>query len=336
MVGIFAADGRPGRDPPPGLFLRPFLFDSNCSPAYSHIMSVSREWNLLVLLGPTASGKTRLGVALAQRLNGEIISADSRQVFRGMDLGTGKDLNEYGAVPYHLIDILDAGAEFSLFAFMKGFSAAFELITSRERVPLLVGGTGLYLDAVVRGYQMIEVPDNPALQRELAQLDLAALQQRLSAGSTRQHNTTDLLDRDRLIRAIEIAEAPPHAALKLPAFRPLVIGIRWERSLLRRRITLRLQERLQAGMIDEVVRLRESGVSDEMLDAYGLEYRFLTRHVRGELSLNDMMQKLASAIHDFAKRQETWFRRMERQGIPICWVDGAADPLESAWRHICP
>jgi tRNA dimethylallyltransferase len=252
-----------------------------------------------------------------------------------MDLGTGKDLSEYGTVSYHLIDILEPGEEFNLFAFMGGFSEAFQQITAQGRLPILVGGTGLYLDAVLRGYQLHEVPEDSALRGELAHMDLPRLQARLLASSPRQHNTTDILDRDRLIRAIEIAEAPSLPALPVPPLQPLVIGIRWERSLLRQRITQRLKERLTAGMVEEVVRLRELGVPDETLDAYGLEYRYLTRYVRGELSRNDMTQKLASAIHDFAKRQETWFRRMERQGVIINWVDGDRDPFDAARQLVC-
>lgn len=293
-------------------------------------------WNLLVILGATATGKTRLGVSLAQKLNGEIISADSRQVFRRMDIGTGKDLHEYGPTPYHLINSMEPGAEFSLFAFVQQFSTAFWEIKSRQRLPVLVGGTGLYLDAVLRGYQLVDVPENAALRSALSALDISALQDRLRICSPQQHNTTDLLDRFRLIRAIEIAESPPSPPLELPDLHPLVIGIRWERAELRQRITRRLKERLTAGMIAEVEQLRADGVSDAALDTYGLEYRFVTRYLKGELNRNDMTQQLASAIHDFAKRQETWFRRMERQGVAINWVDGASDPVEESWQLINP
>jgi tRNA dimethylallyltransferase len=299
-------------------------------------MSPSYQWNLLVVLGPTASGKTRLGVELAKRINGEIISADSRQVFRHMDLGTGKDLHEYGPVPYHLIDILEPGEDFSLFAFVKHFSKAFLDISARGRLPVLVGGTGLYLDAILRGYQLNEVPEDPELRHCLAQQDLVALQARLLTVSASQHNTTDLLDRERLIRAIELAEASARSTLTIPPVRPLVLGIRWERSRLRQRITQRLHERLRAGLVEEVQQLRAQGVTDTTLEAYGLEYRFLARYLRGELSRNDMVQKLASAIHDFAKRQETWFRRMERNGVTICWVGGEENPLDAAWRLLNP
>lgn len=286
--------------------------------------------NLITILGPTACGKTRLGVEAARLLGGEIISADSRQVFRGMDLGTGKDLAEYNGVPYHLIDILDPGDEFSVFDFQRYFCDAFHRITARGHLPFLVGGTGLYLDAILRGYQLITVPANAGLRNDLNGLSLEELQQRLLSLSPQQHNTTDLLHRERLIRAIEIAsfEALGGVAetVELPPLRPLVFGIKIERQLLRRRITERLQQRLQEGMIDEVQHLLDAGVAPERLDAYGLEYRFVSRYLRKELNRNDMFQKLNAAIHDYAKRQETWFRRMEKHGVEIIWLD-AGDPL---------
>lgn len=290
-------------------------------------MTSPNPFNLIVILGPTASGKTRAGVRLATQCNGEIISADSRQLFRGMDIGTGKDLDEYGDLPYHLIDIREPGEEFSLFTFMNLFTAAWQDITGRGRLPFLVGGTGLYLDAVLRGYRLTAVPANPELRAELALLGDQELQARLCGSGARLHNTTDLLNRDRLIRAIEIAEAPPELdPVALPQLMPLVFGIRWDREVLRRRIAARLKERLQQGMVDEVERLLASGVSAETLEFYGLEYRFIVRHLRGELNRNDMTQKLTSAINDFAKRQENWFRRMERDGVRIIWVDGANHP----------
>jgi len=290
-------------------------------------------FNLLTILGPTASGKTRLAVALAGELNAEIISADSRQVFRGMDIGTGKDLHEYGDVPYHLIDIQEPGSEFSVFAFQRLFCRAFEEITARDRLAILCGGTGLYLDAALRGYRLVEVPEDAQLRAELGEKDDAALAATLWELRPDQHNTSNLTDRDRTIRAIEIArhEARHHAATEpWPEIRPLVIGIRWERSELRRRITERLKQRLEGGMIQEVERLHENGISWERLDYYGLEYRFVGAYLRGESNRNDLFQKLNSAIHDFAKRQETWFRRMERNGVAIHWVDGAGDPVGEA------
>jgi tRNA dimethylallyltransferase len=288
-------------------------------------------FNLLAILGPTASGKTRLGVKLAQALRGEIISADSRQVYRGMNIGTGKDLAEYGDIPFHLIDIVEPGYAFNLFEFQRRFLEAFTAIRGRGRLPLLVGGTGMYLEAAVKGYRLVEAPDNPALRRELADLPMAALTERLKRAAARLHNTTDLLERERLLRAIEIAEYErDHAPEPLPELKPFIFGIRWQREILRQRITLRLHERLESGLIEEVERLHASGIPWEVLEFYGLEYRFVARHLKGELKLNDMFQKLNSAIVAFAKRQETWFRRMERSGIVIHWLDGAGEPFAEA------
>ena len=290
-------------------------------------------FNLLTILGPTASGKTRLAVALAGELDGEIISADSRQVFRGMDIGSGKDLHEYGTVPYHLIDILESGAEFSVFAFQRLFRDAFEDITARGRLPVLCGGTGLYLDAVLRGYRMREVPVNGSLRTELENKSMDELAALLRALKPDQHNTSDLLERERTIRAIEIASFEKEHGDRIeaqPEIRPLTIGIRWERSELRTRITERLRARLADGMIEEVQRLHEEGVDWERLDYYGLEYRFIGAFLQGKLQRNDMYQRLNSAIHDFAKRQENWFRKMERNGVAIAWVQGAGEPLAEA------
>ena len=290
-----------------------------------------RNVDLLVILGPTASGKTRLAVHLARQLSGEVISADSRQVYRGMDIGTGKDLAEYGGTPCHLIDILDPAEEFNLFKFQRLFHAAFDDIRRRGRLPVLCGGTGLYLEAVLKGYELPEVPENPLLRAELAEQSLETLAKRLRAASDRLHNTTDLIDRDRLVRAIEIAEFRiGHAPPPLPNLNPCIFGMRWPREILRQRITMRLKERLAQGMIEEVERLHAAGTTWERLDFFGLEYRFIARYLRGELKRNDMVQKLNSAIHDFAKKQETWFRRMERNGTTIHWLDGAGNPEAEA------
>ncbi|HEY6871462.1 MAG TPA: tRNA (adenosine(37)-N6)-dimethylallyltransferase MiaA [Geobacteraceae bacterium] len=298
-------------------------------------MNVPVTFDLLVILGPTASGKTRLGVGLARALSGEIISADSRQVYREMDIGTGKDLAEYGEIPYHLIDIVAPGSEFDVFRFQRRFLEAFANIRGRGRLPILVGGTGMYLEAVLRGYRLIEVPENPDLRAELAGQSTEALAERLKRSATRLHNTTDLLDRNRLVRAIEIADYErDHAPEPLPEIRPLVLGVRWERARLRERITARLRERLGNGLIAEVERLHAAGIPWERLEFYGLEYRYVARHLKGELTGNDLFQKLNSAIHDFAKRQETWFRRMERNGSAIRWVDGAGEPLDEALRIV--
>ena len=286
--------------------------------------------NLLVLLGPTASGKTHLAVQAARQLDGEIISADSRQVYRGLDIGSGKDLEEYGSTPYHLIDIVDPGYEFSLFAFSQAFRHAFREIKDRKRLPILCGGTGLYLDAILQRYELVKVGENKVLRQELEPLPLLSLQERLRSLRPEQHNTTDLEDRSRLIRAIEIAIGEDLATarpLEFPDLNPIIFGLRWPREQLRKRITQRLRQRLEQGMIEEVEGLHKAGVTWETLDFYGLEYRFVGQYLQGQLNRNDLFQKLNSAIHQFAKRQETWFRRMERQGVVIHWLEGEADPV---------
>jgi len=286
--------------------------------------------NLLVILGPTASGKTHLAVQAARQLNGEILSADSRQVYRGLDIGSGKDLAEYGTTPYHLIDIVDPGCEFSLFDFVQEFKRVYCEVVSRMRLPVLAGGTGLYLDAVLRGYQLVQVGENLSLRQELEQLEVAALVERLRRLRPELHNTTDLTDRERLTRAIEIAEGerqPAAEAIELPDLSPRVFGLRWQRDRLRQRITLRLRQRLDNGMIEEVESLHAAGVAWETLDNFGLEYRFVARYLQGMINRNDLFQQLNSAIHQFAKRQDTWFRRMQRQGIDICWLDAEKDPV---------
>jgi tRNA dimethylallyltransferase len=302
-------------------------------------MPDTHPFNLLTILGPTASGKTRLAVALARELGGEIISADSRQVFRGMDIGSGKDLHEYGDVPYHLIDVLDAGEEFSVFAFQKMYLSAFADITKRGYTPILCGGSGLYLDAALRGYKMAEVPPDERLRAELAHASDNELAEMLLKMRPQQHNSTDLQDRQRTIRAIEIAHGANNNPLPskeggqyepFPDIRPLVLGIRLERTEVRRRITERLRQRLDNGMIEEVGRLHEKGIAWERLEYYGLEYRYIGAFLKGNLSRNDMFQRLNSAIHDFAKRQDNWYRKMERNGIVIHWVDGTGDSLAEA------
>ncbi|MBF0370196.1 MAG: tRNA (adenosine(37)-N6)-dimethylallyltransferase MiaA [Magnetococcales bacterium] len=308
----------PGSAPSPNLFLPP-------------------QTNLIVVLGATATGKTALGVQLARHFNGEIISADSRQVYRGMDIGTGKDLKEYGEIPYHGIDVVEPGDEFSLFDFQTLFGQAFQEIQSRQKLPILVGGTGLYLEAVLLDYHLPRAPKNQALREELAPLDLTILQNRLKRARPTQHNTTDLIDRERLIRAIEIAEAnapPPPQTHPTPPLKPLVLGIRFERTQLRKRITQRLKARMQEGFIEEVARLHQEGVSFKTLEAFGLEYRFAALHLQGQLNRNDMFQKLNSAIHQFAKRQETWFRRMEKRGIVIHWLPGDGEPFEACLEFL--
>jgi tRNA dimethylallyltransferase len=289
-----------------------------------------REFNLLVILGPTASGKTQVGVRIARALNGEIISADSRQVYRGMDLGTGKDLKEYGEVPYHLIDIVEPGYEFSVFEFQRRFVSAFLDIQGRGKLPILVGGTGLYLEAVLKGYRLAEVSRNPKLRAELEPLSLHDLADHLKGLNPSLHNTTDLYHRERVIRAIEIAQfrGDPSSQPSLPDLSPIVFGIRWSRDVLCQRITRRLRERINQGMMEEIKSLHNRGMSFEKLDFYGLEYRYGSLYLRGRLTRNDMFQKLNSAIHQFAKRQETWFRRMERHETRIHWIVGDKAPVE--------
>jgi tRNA dimethylallyltransferase len=285
--------------------------------------------NTVVVLGPTASGKTRLGVHLARHVCGEVISADSRQVYRGLNIGSGKDLGEYVLdgvpIPYHLIDLVDLDAEFSVFDYQKAFYRVFEELQARGVTPVVVGGTGLYLEAILKGYRMVEVPESPALRGELAQLDTAQLVQRLQSSRPAQHNTTDLRDRDRLVRAIEIAEHVPATPLPpAPDIRPLILGTRWPREELHQRIEQRLRERLDAGMIEEVEGLLAQGVPLAKLHFLGLEYRHVADYLNGAIrNRNDLQQKLAAAIRAFAKRQETWFRRMERHGAEIHWIDRA-------------
>lgn len=287
---------------------------------------------LITVLGATASGKTRLAVELAEWLNGEIISADSRQVFRGMDIGTGKDLHEYGATPYHLIDILDAGEECSVYDFQQHFLRIYADVIKRGNQPILCGGTGLYLDAVLRGYRMVEAPRNEVLRLELANRTDGELVELLISVKSSQHNTTDLLHRERIVRAIEIsvAEKVQNFVEEFPVINHFIIGIRWERSELRRRITERLKVRLSDGMVEEVERLHANGISWEKLIYYGLEYRYIALYLQGMLNYNDMVQKLNSAIHNFAKRQETWFRRFENRGLSINWLEGGDGLLPAA------
>jgi len=291
----------------------------------------NRDCNLIVILGPTASGKTRLAARLAARMGAELISADSRQVYRGMDIGTGKDLSEYVVdgipVPYHLIDVAEPDHLFSVFEFQQRFYACFREITARHRMPILVGGTGLYIESVLRGYRMPPVPEDAVLRGELAGKSTEELASILRELNPALHNTTDLTGRERLVRAIEIAvhaaKLGPRDVIDRPVIVPLVIGIRWERAALRERITRRLQERLGQGMIGEVERLRDAGVSWERLDEMGLEYRYVSLYLRGEMAYEEMVRTLNTRIHQFAKRQDTWFRGMERRGIPIHWIESA-------------
>ncbi len=295
------------------------------------------NFDLLVVLGATATGKTSLAVDLARKYQGEIISADSRQVYRGMDIGSGKDINEYGEVKYHLIDIAQPSEEYHLFNYQADCFKAIAKINSHSKLPILTGGTGLYIESVLDGYEMIKVPENVQLRLELAKLSDDQLRAKLLLLNSKQHNTTDCIDRNRLYRAIEIAvaklnsELPPATFPKLTA---LNIGIKWERKELHKKIDIRLNERFNTGMIEEVVMLHKNGVSYQMLELKGLEYRLIALYLQGKLNHNDMKQKLASAIKKFAKRQDTWFRRMERKGHVVHWVAGNQNPLEMAGQII--
>lgn len=288
------------------------------------------HYNCAVVLGATATGKTALAVKLAQVKHGEIISADSRQVYRGLDLGTGKDLQEYGSIPYHLIDVCDLSREFTVFHFQQEVYRIFPQLIEKDALPIIAGGTGLYLDAILRGYELIPVPEDPALRKELASKTLPELQDMLIALKPDIHNKTDLEQPDRLVRAIEIAryrqEHPESAAVHLhnvPPIKPKIYGISFERSILRERIRRRLIARIDAGMIEETEQIHAQGYSWERLESLGLEYRFTAQYLQGKIESKEAyIEQLYRAIGQFAKRQETWFRRMERNGIEIEWIDG--------------
>lgn len=279
---------------------------------------------LITVLGPTAVGKTRLAVNLAGKFNGEIISADSRQVYSGMNIGTGKDIEDYfyngEPVPYHLIDIVEPDEEYNLFSFRKGFESAFNKIISKKKLPLLVGGTGLYLISVLQNYSLKEVDFESPRRNVLEKLDIDELIKLLLSLNQDLHNSTDLLNKDRIIKAIIISESE-NIPLKMKVdFDSLVIGVVKPRVELKRDITKRLKHRLENGMIEEVEGLMNQGISSKKLNFFGLEYRFVSQYINGDLSYNDMFQKLNSAIHNFAKRQMTWFRKMEKEGVEINWI----------------
>lgn len=283
--------------------------------------------NLIVILGPTASGKTQLAAQLAYDLQGEIISADSRQVYKDMDIGTGKDLNQYlingRKIPYHLIDIIDPQSEFSLFEFQNRFYKIFTQLSRNGIMPIMVGGTGLYLESVLTGYNMPAAPPDQELRKILSLKPKKQLQEILQALKPRLHNKTDLDDPERLIRAIEIERARAikgEEQQEKPDIDAVVLGISWERSALRQRITSRLKERLGEGMIEEVKNLHSAGLAWKKLESFGLEYRFISQYLQSKITFDEMINKLNTNIHQFAKRQETWFRRMEKKGIVINWI----------------
>lgn len=286
---------------------------------------------LITILGPTASGKTSLGISLANQFNGEIISADSRQVYRGMDIGTGKDLDDYGNTPYHLIDIVEPDYEYNLFEFIKDFSACFESIHHKQKLPFLVGGTGMYLDAILNQYRLYE-----ASEQDFSELSSEELRARLLTLKPEQHNSTNLIERPRLIEALKIAlsEQKNTRSIKAPDFTPLTLGLQFPRSVTRQRITQRLKQRLKEGMVEEVEQLHSKGTSWQKLDFFGLEYRFIAKYLQNQMSYNDMFQKLNSSIHQFAKQQEKWFRNIEKKGHAITWLDVYGDVIDEASTHI--
>lgn len=282
---------------------------------------------LIAILGPTASGKTTLAAHLANHLNGEVISADSRQVYRKMDLGTGKDLADYvidgKKIDYHLIDIVDAGYKYNLFEYQRDFLKAYDYVIQRGRQPILCGGTGLYIEAVLNGYNLVEVPENSELRISLQNKSLVELKEILQTYKS-LHNDTDVDTAKRAIRAIEIEEYYKHNNIEkrnFPKIEHVVFGIDIDRELRRQRISKRLKQRLDEGMIDEIKSIINSGVSAEDLIYYGLEYKYVTMYITGQLSYQEMYNSLEVAIHQFSKRQMTWFRGMERRGFTINWLD---------------
>jgi tRNA dimethylallyltransferase len=291
-------------------------------------MKPASKYNLVTVLGPTAGGKTSFAAHLAGRLNGEVISADSRQVYRHMNLGTGKDYDDYlvqgRTVPFHLIDIAEPGTRYNVFEYQHDFVKAFSLITERGHLPVLCGGSGLYLDAAIRGYRLVPVPPNATLREALSVKSLDELTA-LLASMKKLHNHTDVDTKDRAIRAIEIEMYCHDQGIAIhdyPVLHNLCLGIRFDRSAERRRITERLHARLAAGMVDEVKALLGRGLPAESLVYYGLEYKYITNHLLGKLSYEAMVEQLNISIHRFAKRQMTWFRKMEREGTVIRWIAG--------------
>jgi len=285
--------------------------------------------NLIVILGPTATGKTKLAAHLAYHISGEVISADSRQVYKGMDVGTGKDLADFEingiTVPYHLIDVVNAGEEYNVFQYQQDFLTAYQTILKRAKQPILCGGTGMYIEAVLKGYRMLAIPTNEKLRTELEQANTATLVGLLKEHK-KLHNTTDSIDRERIIRALEIAkfeEEHDELIQDYPTIKYQLFGIYFEREELKKRITQRLKNRFKnQNMIAEVEQLIASGIAPDRLKFYGLEYKLITQFLLGEITRQELFEQLNIAIHQFSKRQITWFRKMERNGLEINWIDG--------------
>jgi tRNA dimethylallyltransferase len=289
----------------------------------------NQKYNLIVILGPTASGKTSVAAHLAKEVEGEIISADSRQIYKDLNLGTGKDYDDYTVdgfkVPYHLIDIKPAGYQYNIYEYQKDFLLVFEEIKQKNKWPVLCGGSGLYIETVIQGHRLIQVPVNEELRSQLELKSLEELTQIL-AQYQRLHNTTDCDTKKRAVRAIEIAVYCKEHNPKFddyPQINPLLVGVRYPREIERERITARLKQRLEQGMIQEVENLLKTGLSPDQLLYYGLEYKYLTLYLTGQIKYTEMFNQLNTAIHQFAKRQMTWYRRMERNGYEIHWLDGA-------------
>ena len=297
------------------------------------------KYDLITIIGPTASGKTPLAAALANKLGTEIISGDSRQVYRRMDLGTGKDLVDYTVdgheVPYHLIDIVEPGYKYNVFEYQRDFLKAYEEITAKGKLPVLCGGTGMYVESVLKGYRLLPVPENPELRASLEGKSLEELTHILE-GYKKLHNSTDVDTAKRAIRAIEIEEyykQQPPEYREFPSLHSLIVGVNIDRELRREKITRRLKQRLDEGMVEEVRGLLAEGIHPDNLIYYGLEYKFLTQYAIGELIYEEMFLQLETAIHQFAKRQMTWFRGMERRGFTIHWLD-ATLPMEEKLERI--
>ena len=295
-------------------------------------MSSSKPFNCVIILGPTAVGKTAIGLAVARAFNGEIISADSRQTYRHLDIGSGKDLADYAeselgpAVPYHLIDITELPAEYNVYNYQQDFYKAFKDITGRGKLPVIVGGTGMYLDAIVRDYQLVILPENKKLHEELEATPLEVLAARLMELQPDLHTKGDLLEKDRVIKALEIIEAKKKGvdstSVQRPEINPLIIGTTLPRPQMWENISIRLKERLDGGMLDEVQSIHESGITWERLEKLGLEYRFCSQFLQGKIATKEeLYEGLFIAIRQFAKRQETWFRMMEKKGVEIKWLE---------------